>query len=52
MNATFLAHGPGIRKEARLGRIRNVDVAPTIAALLGLEMKNVEGRILSEILAS
>jgi len=31
--------------------IRNLDVAPTMAHLLGLEMKNVEGRVLTEFLA-
>jgi hypothetical protein len=27
-----------------------VDVAPTIAKLLGVEMKNVDGRVLTEVL--
>ncbi|WP_438479739.1 alkaline phosphatase family protein [Oleiharenicola lentus] len=50
MYATFVASGAGIKAGVKLGKIRNVDVAPTIAALLGLEMKNVEGRVLHEIL--
>jgi predicted AlkP superfamily pyrophosphatase or phosphodiesterase len=50
MNAAFVASGAGIKKGVKLGVIRNLDVAPTIAHLLGLEMKNIEGQPLSEIL--
>jgi predicted AlkP superfamily pyrophosphatase or phosphodiesterase len=51
MNATFVAAGPGIKRGVKLASIRNLDVAPTVARLLGLEMKNIDGRVLSEILA-
>lgn len=51
MNAAFVAWGAGIKKGGKLGVIRNLDVAPTIATLLGLEMKNIEGKALTEILA-
>jgi len=50
MDAIFIASGYGIRKGAVLDRVRNVDVAPTLAALLGVEMGKVDGRILREIL--
>ncbi|MDB6027851.1 MAG: Type phosphodiesterase/nucleotide pyrophosphatase [Verrucomicrobiales bacterium] len=50
MSATFIACGRGIKKGVHLGQIDNRDVAPTAAALLGLKMKNVEGRVLKEIL--
>ena len=50
MNATFIAWGYGIRSGARLGTIRNVDVAPTVAAVLGLALPGAEGRALREIL--
>jgi hypothetical protein len=50
MDAIFLASGYGIRKGAVLDRIRNIDVAPTLAALLGVEMDTVDGRVLREIL--
>jgi hypothetical protein len=30
--------------------VRNLDVVPTIAALLGVELKDVEGRVLREAL--
>jgi len=50
MDAVFIASGAGVKRAVKLGRIRNLDVAPTAARLLGLEMKNVEGRVLNEIL--
>lgn len=50
MAITFIASGYGIRAGATLERMSSLDLGPTIAALLGLEMKNVEGRVLKEIL--
>jgi predicted AlkP superfamily pyrophosphatase or phosphodiesterase len=50
LDATFLAWGAAIKPGVKLPRIRNVDVAPTMAAVLGLKMDNVEGRVLTEIL--
>lgn len=50
MYGAFVASGAGIKKGARLSEMSNTDVAPTIAALLGLDMKNVDGRVLTEIL--
>ena len=44
MNGIFIASGSGIKPGARLGEIANVDVAATIASLLGLKMDNIEGR--------
>jgi predicted AlkP superfamily pyrophosphatase or phosphodiesterase len=49
MNGIFIARGRGIRQGARLKLIRSVDVGPTIAALLGLEMKNITGTPLFSI---
>jgi predicted AlkP superfamily pyrophosphatase or phosphodiesterase len=46
----FMAAGPGIRRGIDLSPIRMIDFAPTLAALLGLEMPTAEGRILSEML--
>jgi predicted AlkP superfamily pyrophosphatase or phosphodiesterase len=51
MHATFIAAGAGIKPGTKLEVIRNVDVAPTIARLLGIEMKDVDGKVLTEILA-
>ena len=43
MRAIFLAWGAGIPSGVHLNSIANVDVAPTIAALLGLEIKQTQG---------
>lgn len=49
MHALFVAAGAGIKPGTQLEVIENVDVAPTIAHLLGLEFE-ADGRILREIL--
>ena len=49
MQAIFIAWGAGIPKGVRLNSISNLDVAPTIAALLGLEMKQAKGHAIPEI---
>jgi predicted AlkP superfamily pyrophosphatase or phosphodiesterase len=51
LEGIFIAGGAGIKPGAGLGRIRNLDVAPTIARLLGLPLPGAEGRVLEEILA-
>lgn len=43
MQAIFLAWGAGVRQGVRLGRISNLDVTPTVAALLELRMPNMSG---------
>lgn len=50
MDAIFIAWGYGIQGGQRLGVINNVDVAPTIAALLGLKMEGIAGKKLETIL--
>ncbi|HUQ92982.1 MAG TPA: ectonucleotide pyrophosphatase/phosphodiesterase [Bryobacteraceae bacterium] len=50
MDAIFIASGQGIRSGVVVDRVRNVDVAPTLAALLGVTMPAVDGRVLREIL--
>lgn len=50
MGALFVAWGAGIRNGVHLNSIRNVDLAPTLASLLNLNMKDVDGRVLTEIL--
>ncbi len=50
MHAAFVAWGTGIRPGVVLDRIDNVDVAPTMAAVLGLTMP-ADGRVLRELLA-
>jgi len=50
MNAIFIAWGRGIRKGAHIDTLKNVDVAPTVAALLGLTLEGVDGKAVSAIL--
>lgn len=52
MNASFLAWGRGIKPGARLGIIDNVDVAPTLAKLLGQSLPDTDGRVLTEMLVN
>lgn len=51
MQAIFMAWGSGIKPGVRLGTISNLDVAPTIAALLGIKLTNATGRPLTAILS-
>ncbi|HXW06175.1 MAG TPA: ectonucleotide pyrophosphatase/phosphodiesterase [Vicinamibacterales bacterium] len=51
LSALFVASGRGIARGVVLDAVDAVDVAPTAAQLLGLEMKGVDGRVLTAILA-
>ena len=51
MYPAFIASGVGIREGIRVGHVRNLDVAPTIARLLGLELPSAAGVAMEEILA-
>ena len=51
LRALFIAAGRGIRRGATLGTVSNLDLAPTIAQLLGVELKDVEGTVLTPVLA-
>jgi len=48
--ASFLAVGGGIRRGVVLPQVRMIDVAPTMAALLGIRLPAAEGRALEEVL--
>jgi predicted AlkP superfamily pyrophosphatase or phosphodiesterase len=50
MRPLLVLAGAGIAPGRSLGRVKNVDVTPTIAALLGLSMPEVEGRVLKDAL--
>lgn len=50
MYASFVASGAGIKSGVQLGEISNRDVAPTMAAILGLQMPSADGTVLKEIL--
>jgi predicted AlkP superfamily pyrophosphatase or phosphodiesterase len=52
LDGVFIASGYGIRKGAHAGRIRNLDVAPTIAALLGIDLRGSEGEVLADFLSN
>jgi predicted AlkP superfamily pyrophosphatase or phosphodiesterase len=46
--ASFVIRGPGVHRNRDLGLVRLVDVAPTVAYVLGTDMGKVEGRVLLE----
>lgn len=46
MNAVFIASGRGVKPGTKLPVIENIDVAPTVAKLLGVELPNVDGKAL------
>lgn len=50
LDGIFIASGYGIRHGVKIPRVANLDVAPTIAELLGVKLPEVDGRVLSEIL--
>lgn len=50
LDGAFIAWGYGIKPGTRVPRISNLDVAPTIAELLGVKLPDVEGRVLKEIM--
>lgn len=50
MRIGFVMTGKGVRPNAKLNYARLTDVAPTIARLLGLELRATRGRVLGEVL--
>ena len=50
MNAIFVASGAGIKAGTRIPTIDTIDVAPTIARILGVRLDNIPGRVLEGIL--
>ena len=51
MYPSLVLSGSGIKKGQTIGHVRQIDIAPTVARLLGLEMSNVSGRVIEEALA-
>ena len=53
MHATFIASGPGIRKQGPVANVRAIDVAPTIAFFLNIPgPQSARGRILTNLAKS
>ncbi|MBS1807321.1 MAG: alkaline phosphatase family protein [Acidobacteria bacterium] len=50
MRGAFIAAGKGIKSKTQIEYARLTDIAPTIARLLGLELKASRGHTISEIL--
>ena len=44
MDALFIASGYGVSSGARLDRVANIDLAPTIAKLLGISLPTAKGK--------
>jgi hypothetical protein len=44
MDPIFIASGYGVRAGAALGRIANIDVASTLADLLGVRLPDARGK--------
>lgn len=51
MNAIFVASGANVAEGKKVGVVRNIDLAPTIARLFRVELPAAEGRVLEEILS-
>jgi predicted AlkP superfamily pyrophosphatase or phosphodiesterase len=50
MNGILVAWGVGIQPGAHVGMVANVDVAPTVARFLDLELPRIDGTVLENIL--
>lgn len=50
LDGIFIASGRGIKNGVVLERMANLDVAPTMARVMGLKLPNTDGRVLEEIL--
>jgi predicted AlkP superfamily pyrophosphatase or phosphodiesterase len=50
LDGIFIASGRGIKSGVTLDRMANIDVAPTMAKLMGVDLPAADGRVLNEIL--
>ena len=46
----FMAHGPDFKEGAKIDHAKLVDVAPTLAAVLGQTLADADGRVMTELL--
>ena len=44
MDAIFIANGYGIQPGVKLDRVANIDIAPSIAKLLGIDLPSAKGK--------
>ena len=51
LRALFIAAGRGIRPGTTLESVSNLDLAPTIAHLLGVALPDAQGKVLTEVLS-
>jgi hypothetical protein len=52
MYTGFIATGPGIRKGEHIAELREPDIAPLIAALLGIHFSCPDGKLVGGILSA
>jgi predicted AlkP superfamily pyrophosphatase or phosphodiesterase len=50
MYPMLVLSGAGVKQNLNLPHAQNIDIAPTIARLLGLELGNVSGKVLQDAL--
>ncbi|HEY1084834.1 MAG TPA: alkaline phosphatase family protein [Prosthecobacter sp.] len=50
LDGIFIASGKGVKKGIVLPRMANLDIAPTMARILGIQLPDTDGRVLEEIL--
>ncbi|MEB3103708.1 alkaline phosphatase family protein [Ferviditalea candida] len=50
LKAVFIAHGPSIRSGLSLPEINIVDIAPTVAKIIGLELEDADGKVLEAMI--
>ena len=51
MLGTLVVSGYGIKAGVKLGKVSSLDVAPTMARLLGVDLPTAEGKVLASALA-
>ena len=51
LSAIFIASGRGIKAGVTLESVDTIDLAPTMAQLLGVELKDVDGKVLTAVLS-
>ncbi|MEP6914986.1 MAG: ectonucleotide pyrophosphatase/phosphodiesterase [Acidobacteriota bacterium] len=51
LGAIFIASGRGIKPGVTLDSVSNLDLAPTMARLLGIAMPGTDGKVIAEILS-